>query len=113
MGKMKTAERIKLAREQAGLSAGQIAKLLEYSKLPAVISKERILQIEAGEVEPTPAELETFVKSYKVGYNWLTCQDEKNQEKLSDFFDKNGSKLETLNEKDLGTVINFVQMVIG
>ena len=62
--KRKISERLKLAREFAGLSQVQAAKLLDVSR-PA------ISEIEASRRNVTSAELVQFCDIYDVDVNWL------------------------------------------
>lgn len=59
------ASRLRLARERAGLSQGQVAKLVEMHR-PSVS------EIEAGRRSVTAEELTKFAKIYSVTVGWLT-----------------------------------------
>lgn len=63
------AERLRLAREQAGLSQGQIAKML--SKHRPTIS-----EIEAGRRRVTAEELAIFARIYEVSIAWLSGSED-------------------------------------
>jgi transcriptional regulator with XRE-family HTH domain len=56
--------RLRLAREQAGLSQGQIAKLLDYHR-------PTISEIEAGRRKVTTDEISVFARHYGVSAAWL------------------------------------------
>lgn len=56
--------RLRLAREQAGLSQGQIAKLLDYHR-------PTISEIEAGRRKVTTDEISVFARHYGVSTAWL------------------------------------------
>jgi transcriptional regulator with XRE-family HTH domain len=58
------AERLRKAREQAGLSQGQVAKKLEYSR-------PTISEIEAGRRKVSAHELTRFAEMYDVSEAWL------------------------------------------
>jgi transcriptional regulator with XRE-family HTH domain len=58
------AARLKAAREQAGLSQGQAAKLLE-------IQRPTISEIEAGRRRVAADELAKFARIYNVSVSWL------------------------------------------
>lgn len=60
------AQRLRLAREQAGLSQGQVAKLLGYHR-PS------ITEMEAGRRRVTAEELAVLGKLYGVGVSWIAC----------------------------------------
>lgn len=63
MGDLK--ERLKIARERAGLSQGQVAKLLG-------VHRPTISQIEAGKRSVKADELVRFAEVYDVEVDWLT-----------------------------------------
>jgi transcriptional regulator with XRE-family HTH domain len=56
--------RLRLAREHAGLSQGQIAKLMGYHR-------PTISEIEAGRRKVTTEEASTFARHYGVTTDWL------------------------------------------
>jgi transcriptional regulator with XRE-family HTH domain len=56
--------RLRLAREQAGLSQGQIARLLDYHR-------PTISEIEAGRRKITTDEVSLFARHYGVSAAWL------------------------------------------
>ena len=58
-------ERLKIARKRAGLSQGQVAKLLE-------LHRPTISQIEAGKRSVKAHELVRFAETYGVDVDWLT-----------------------------------------
>jgi transcriptional regulator with XRE-family HTH domain len=57
--------RLRIAREQAGLSQGQVARMLKKHR-------PTISEIEAGRRRVTAEELAAFAKIYNVSVNWLT-----------------------------------------
>lgn len=59
------AERLRLAREQAGLSQGQVAKMLGKHR-------PTISEIEAGRRRVSAEELAIFARTYDVSTAWLT-----------------------------------------
>jgi transcriptional regulator with XRE-family HTH domain len=60
--------RLRLAREQAGLSQGQIAKLMK-------MHRPTISEIEAGRRRVQAAELTEFAKHYHVSVRWLLGEE--------------------------------------
>lgn len=62
-------ERLRSAREQAGLSQGQVAKLLEYHR-------PTISEIEAGRRKVTSEEVATFAALYDVSVAWLVNESQ-------------------------------------
>lgn len=63
------AERLKLAREQAGLSQGQVAEKLNWHR-PTVS------EVEAGRRRVAADELAQFAKLYGVDVNWIVTGDD-------------------------------------
>jgi len=63
------AERLKLAREQAGLSQGQVALKLDWHR-PTVS------EIEAGRRRVAADEVGLFAKLYGVDVNWIVTGDD-------------------------------------
>jgi transcriptional regulator with XRE-family HTH domain len=60
------AERLRIARVQAGLSQGQVAKLLD-------MHRPTISEIEAGRRSVKVDELTQFAETYGVSVTWLTA----------------------------------------
>jgi transcriptional regulator with XRE-family HTH domain len=63
------AERLRIAREQAGLSQGQVARILG-------LHRPTISEIEAGHRRVTAEETATFARLYEVSVAWLTGSEE-------------------------------------
>jgi transcriptional regulator with XRE-family HTH domain len=61
-------QRLRWAREQSGLSQGQVARLLDYHR-------PTISQIEAGERVVRPEELTRFAEIYGVSEAWIIKGD--------------------------------------
>ncbi len=61
-------DRLRLAREQAGLTQGQVARLLS-------MHRPTISEIEAGRRRVTSEELVTFSQTYEVSVAWLSGTD--------------------------------------
>src|SRR5205809_901426 len=62
------ADRLRAAREHAGLSQGQVAKTLEYHR-------PTISEIEAGRRKVSSDELVKFSKIYGVSLSWLVDEE--------------------------------------
>jgi transcriptional regulator with XRE-family HTH domain len=67
--KQAIAGRFKAARENAGLSQGQLARRLG-------MSRPTISAIEAGQRTIAAEELETFAETFGVRVGWLTCTED-------------------------------------
>jgi transcriptional regulator with XRE-family HTH domain len=66
---MKTVgDRLRLAREQAGLSQAQVARLLD-------LHRPTVSEIEAGRRRVTAEELTAFAKTYEVSVGWLSGEE--------------------------------------
>lgn len=63
------AQRLRTAREHAGLSQGQVAKILD-------VHRPTISEIEAGRRKVSAEELAQFAKMYDVTTSWLTSNKE-------------------------------------
>src|SRR5437763_9831560 len=63
-------DRLRVARENAGLSQGQVAKMMGYHR-------PTISEIEAGRRKVSTEELSTFANYYGVTTNWLLSESEK------------------------------------
>lgn len=64
-------KRLRLAREQAGLSQSQVAKLLG-------VHRPTISEMEAGRRKVTAEELSELARVYDVRMEWLVVADEEN-----------------------------------
>ena len=62
------AQRLRAAREQAGLSQGQVAKMLEWHR-------PTISEIEAGRRKVSVDEITRFSNIYNVSVSWLTEEE--------------------------------------
>lgn len=63
------AKRLRIAREHAGLSQGQVAKLLD-------LHRPTISEIEAGRRKVNTDELAEFARIYEVSIAWLTSTED-------------------------------------
>ena len=93
--------RLMLARQQAGLSQSQVAKLLEMSR-PSVT------EIEAGRRKVSAEELVAFSKVYKVDINWLSEQEAEGVDVMRDKLQLAARNVASLKSEDLEQVINFL-----
>lgn len=62
--RLEIAERLRAAREQAGLSQGQVAKIMDYQR-------PTISEIEAGRRKTSAEEIARFAEIYDVSIDWL------------------------------------------
>lgn len=93
-------KRLRLAREQAGLSQGQVARLLN-------MHRPTISEIEAGRRRVAAEELTTFAKTYQVSIAWLA-----GSEGADDVFDDRvrlaARQLAKLKPDDLDKVLHLL-----
>jgi transcriptional regulator with XRE-family HTH domain len=93
------AARLRAAREQAGLSQGQVAKLLG-------LQRPSISEIEAGRRKVSAEELTRFSDIYNVSISWLT----KEEPEVSDpAIELAARELAKLKKEDLDTVLNLLR----
>ena len=95
------AKRLRLAREQAGLSQGQVAKMLE-------VQRPTISEIEAGRRKVSAEELTWFAKKYDVSISWLA----NDQPEVSDpAVELAARDLAKLKNEDLEKVLRLLKML--
>jgi transcriptional regulator with XRE-family HTH domain len=90
-------ERLKQAREAAGLSQGQVSRILKMHR-PA------ITEIELGGRKVSAGELKAFADAYKVSVEWLLGEPLTGGGKLK----MAARKLGSLRDKDLDTVMRII-----
>lgn len=93
------ASRLRLAREQAGLSQGQVAKRMS-------IHRPTVSEIEAGRRKVSAYELAEFSRLYDVSIEWLTDSQEANEQR--DKIELAARQLAKLKADDLDKVIDLL-----
>ncbi|MHB8523787.1 MAG: helix-turn-helix domain-containing protein [Limisphaerales bacterium] len=93
------AARLRAAREQAGLSQGQVAKLLE-------MQRPTISEIEAGRRKVPAEELSRFAEIYDVSVSWLTNNEPEVPDPAVELAARELAKLKT---KDLDKVLQLLR----
>src|SRR5262245_20821026 len=96
----KLAERLRLAREQAGLSQGQVAKLLD-------MHRPTISEIEAGRRKVSAEELSQFADLYDVSIEWLT--ETQSSDEDDERVQLAARELAKLKSEDLEKVLNLLR----
>ena len=97
--RMEVARRLRLAREQAGLSQGQVAKLID-------MHRPTISEIEAGNRRVSAEELARLAELYDVSAVWLM----KGSEEMADpAVELAARELSKLKKEDLDTVLNLLR----
>lgn len=96
------AERLRMAREQAGLSQGQVARLLDKHR-------PTISEIEAGRRKVAAEELAQFAKLYDVSLEWLTGKVGDESEPDDDRVELAARELSKLDPADLERVMKLLR----
>lgn len=94
------AGRLRLAREQAGLSQGQVAHMLK-------MHRPTISEIEAGRRRISAEEVATFARIYEVDVAWLLGQDIDSNE-FDDRVQLAARELAKLRDDDLNRVLSLL-----
>lgn len=96
------ADRLRIAREQAGLSQGQVARLLD-------MHRPTITEIEAGRRRVDADELKNFASTYDVSVSWLAGEDEEGPNQIDDRIRLAARELAKLKPDDLDKVVRLLQ----
>jgi transcriptional regulator with XRE-family HTH domain len=97
------ANRLRVAREAAGLSQGQVAKLLGYHR-------PTISEIEAGRRKVSGEELTKFASLYSVTVEWLTNTGEES-DAAEDRIMLAARELSKMKDQDLDRLMSLLQMI--
>jgi transcriptional regulator with XRE-family HTH domain len=97
--RMAIAERLRAAREQAGLSQGQVAKIIGFQR-------PTISEIEAGRRRVAAEELPRFADIYDVSVSWLMRSDSKDADPAVELAARELAKLKP---DDFGRVMKLLQ----
>ncbi len=93
------AERLRAAREQAGLSQGQVAQLMK-------LHRPTISEIEAGRRRVSAEELSRFAEIYDVSVSWLTNEEPEVADPAVELAARELSKLK---QEDLDRVLQLLR----
>jgi transcriptional regulator with XRE-family HTH domain len=96
------AERLRMAREQAGLSQGQVARLTDKHR-------PTISEIEAGRRKVTADELAQFAKLYDVSLDWLAGKSDEEAAADEDRMKLAARELAKLEASDLDRVLKLLR----
>lgn len=94
------ADRLRIAREQAGISQGQVAKMFG-------MHRPTISEIEAGRRRVTAEELAEFARTYEVSATWL-MGTESTDDEIDDRVRLAARELAKLKSKDLDKVLRLL-----
>jgi transcriptional regulator with XRE-family HTH domain len=95
------AQRLRLAREQAGLSQGQVAKMMS-------IHRPTVTEIEAGRRRVQLDEVAAFAKLYRVSVPWLMGEDGEGDDVREAKVRLAARELTKLKSSDLDRVMNLL-----
>ncbi|MBD2303192.1 helix-turn-helix domain-containing protein [Nostoc sp. FACHB-190] len=96
------ASKLKAAREMAGLSQGQVAKLLG-------IHRPTITEMEAGRRKVAAEELVEFARIYGVSVSWLACSETDEINPKQAYIELAARELSKLGSEDLNRVIDLLK----
>lgn len=100
---MSVAERLREAREAAGLSQGQVAKKLE-------MHRPTISEIEAGRRKVSAGEIERFAQLYGISVEWIvsgSTEDESSDARIR----MAARELSKMSEPDLDRLMKMLRML--
>lgn len=95
------AARLVLSRKQAGLSQGQVAKLL-------LLHRPSISEMEAGRRNVSVPELAQLSEIYGVDFEWLACIDTDKSDVVRDKVHLAARELSKLTQEDLDRVLDLL-----
>jgi transcriptional regulator with XRE-family HTH domain len=99
------ARRLRTAREHAGLSQGQVAKLLG-------LHRPTVTEIEAGRRKVSSEELSEFASVYEVSTSWLLGTEDE-QGEIDDRIRLAARDLTKLKREDLDKVLRLLSTIRG
>jgi transcriptional regulator with XRE-family HTH domain len=97
-------QRLRLAREQAGLSQGQVARIFEYHR-------PTISQIEAGKRVVRPDEIERFAEIYGVKEAWILRGESALNEESDPRIELAARELAKLRREDLDAILRLIKIM--
>jgi transcriptional regulator with XRE-family HTH domain len=100
------AQRLIIARQNAGLSQGQVAKIMN-------LHRPTISEIEAGRRSVSANELLQFGKIYGVKINWLTDEADEGANVKKDSIELAARELSKLKDEDFKKVLNLLNIIRG
>ena len=98
--------RLRLARENSGLSQTQAALLMEMRR-PSIV------EIEKGRRRVSATELRRFSDFYKVPLSWLACADDGASDEDSERIELAARELSKLRKEDLDRVLDLLAAFRG
>ena len=101
--KAEMAARLRTAREAAGLSQGQVAKILD-------LHRPTVTEIEAGRRKVSGEELTRFAALYRVGVEWLAGSPNE-MDAAEDRILLAARELSKMKDQDLDQLMSLLQMI--
>ncbi len=95
------ANRLRIAREQAGLSQGQVARMLG-------IHRPSVSESEAGRRKVSAEELAEYARIYGVSIDWLACLDTNQSDANQDRIELAARELAKMSKDDLGRLLDLL-----
>lgn len=102
--KEEIAKRLRWARKQAGLSQGQVARLLG-------VHRPTISQIESGDRSLKADEIQKFAEMYDVKDSWIVSGDAKIDKDEDAKLTLAARELKKLRKEDLDTILQLVRIL--
>lgn len=97
-------QRLRWAREQAGLSQGQVARMLD-------LHRPTISQIESGQRTIRPDEITRLAEIYGVKEAWIIKGDSVTDEALDPRVELAARHLSRLRSEDLDTILQLIKVL--
>ncbi|MBX3452743.1 MAG: helix-turn-helix transcriptional regulator [Planctomycetaceae bacterium] len=97
-------QRLRWAREQAGLSQGQVAQMFEYHR-------PTISQIEAGKRIVRPDEIERFAEIYGVKDAWILRGEAVFDDESDPRIELAARELAKLRQEDLDAILRLIKIM--
>jgi transcriptional regulator with XRE-family HTH domain len=98
MAKQAIAQRLRAAREHAGLSQGQVARLLQ-------LHRPSVSELEAGRRSVSAEELAEFARIYDVSVSWLVGEESDGQEQIDPRVELAAREIQKLKPEDLDRLL--------
>jgi len=98
------AKRLRFAREVAGLTQGQVAKLMH-------LHRPTISEIEAGRRRVSADELTEFARHYHTSVAWLTGEQPEMVDPMDDQINLAARELSKLSKDDLDRVLRVLAVI--
>ncbi|MDD5369719.1 MAG: helix-turn-helix transcriptional regulator [Anaerolineaceae bacterium] len=102
--KLQVAQRLRMARELAGLSQGQVAKIMG-------LHRPSISELEAGRRNVSVQELKTFSQLYNVEFDWLAGNNPTNVDENQDQIQLAARELSKLRTDDLDRLLEILKVL--